>query len=74
VLNLGFNPIVIEIAHLPVPRSANGASFGAAYIAHKPSATNARHCYTLKRKNVEVNVAPATVIVCVPAIETLIAV
>jgi hypothetical protein len=34
----------------------------------------ARHSYTLKRKNVEVNVAPATVIVWVPAIETLIAV
>ncbi|NBW17167.1 MAG: hypothetical protein EBR82_55235 [Caulobacteraceae bacterium] len=31
-------------------------------------------CYTLNLRNVEVNVAPATVIVCVPAIETLIAV
>jgi hypothetical protein len=38
------------------------------------AATRTRHFYTLKRKNVEVKVAPATVIVCVPAIETLIAV
>jgi hypothetical protein len=37
-------------------------------------AANARHRYTLNLRNVEVNVAPATVIVCVPDIETLIAV
>ena len=37
-----------------------------------PTAT--RHLYTLNRRNVEVNVEPITVIVCVPAIENDVAV